>query len=67
MKNYKIELNNVNSFIKKTLQNDFGDSKLKKIIEYSLDGGKRLRPIIVQEINKKLNKKFRKQFKKTMI
>ena len=34
----------------------FEDSEIRDILKYSLDGGKRLRPIIVDEVTKKLNK-----------
>ncbi len=44
----------------KRLESDYlkqyNGTKLYDILQYSLDGGKRLRPIIVDEITKKLNK-----------
>ena len=54
--------------INQTIQKEYVqsiNSKFHNIINYVLDGGKRLRPIIVQEINRKLNHKFRKQYKHT--
>lgn len=64
MLSIKKNQSNVNDIINKKYVNKMNND-YQEIINYVLDGGKRLRPIIVQEINKKLNKKFRKQFKNT--
>tara|TARA_Y100001970_G_scaffold126787_1_gene156756 strand:+ start:1229 stop:2176 length:948 start_codon:yes stop_codon:yes gene_type:complete len=52
------------SYNKKFLKNldknfldNFKDDELKEILKYSFEGGKRLRPIIVDEVVKKMNKK----------
>ena len=57
MKHYKQELQRVNSYIKTHILDNVTNPILKDIITHALDGGKRLRSILVIVIGNKLNKK----------
>ena len=55
MKHYKIELNKINKYIEDIVLSNIDSVYLKDIVKYALEGGKRLRSILVIMIGKSIN------------